>query len=135
VINLTTKLGVRAAKRLHEEQIIWLTTTSADGTPQPNPVWFYWNGEKILVYSQPSSHKLKNIRRNPRVSLNFQADAEGGDIVVLTGKASIDEKPKHEPRFIEKYRETIPKIGETPETLARSYSVLIQILPDKLRGF
>jgi len=135
MIDFTTKLGSHAAKRLQNEHIIWLATTSADGTPQPNPVWFYWDGERILVYSQPTSHKLTNIRRNPRVSLNFRANDEGGDIIVLTGDASIDEKPKHDSRFIEKYRESIPKIGHTPETLAASYSVLIRILPSKVRGF
>ena len=67
--------------------------------------------------------------------MNFQADEEGGNIVVLTGVASIDEKPKHDLRFIEKYREAIPRIGHTPESLAASYSVLIRILPSKLRGF
>ena len=135
MIDFTTKLGLRAVKRLRNEHIVWLTTTSADGTPQPNPVWFYWDGEKILVYSQPKSRKLVNIRRNPRVSLNFQADEEGGDIVVLTGDAFIDEKTKHDLRFIEKYCDEIPEIGHTAETLAASYSVLIRTLPSKLRGF
>jgi len=135
MIDFTTKLGSHAAKRFQQDYIIWLTTTSADGTPQPNPVWFYWDGEKILVYSQPTSRKLVNIRRNPRVSLNFQGNEEGGDIIILTGDASIDEKPKHDPKFIAKYREAIPKIGHTPETLAASYSVLITIRPSKLRGF
>jgi PPOX class probable F420-dependent enzyme len=135
MIDLATKLGARAAKRLQKERLIWLTTTSSDGTPQPNPVWFYWDGERILVYSQPTSHKLKNLHRNPRVSLNFQADEEGGNVIVLTGAASIDEKPTHDPRFIKKYCQEIPKIGQTPESLAASYSVLISVLPDKLRGF
>lgn len=135
MIDFTTKLGSRAAKRLQNEHIIWLTTTSSDGTPQPNPVWFYWDGQKILVYSQPKARKLMNIRRNPKVSLNFQANLEGADIVILTGDASINEKSNHDSRFIEKYREEIPKIGHTPETLAASYSVPIRILPSRLRGF
>ena len=136
MIDLTSKLGVRAAQRLQEEHIIWLTTVASDGTPQPNPVWFYWDGKTISVYSQPNSHKLKNISRNPRVSVNFQADEEGGDILVLAGDATIDRNPpKPDPRFIEKYREAIPRIGHTPESLAASYSVLIRISPRGMRGF
>lgn len=110
MIDFTTKLGSRAARRLQNEHVIWLTTMAADGTPQPNPVWFYWDGENILVYSQPTSHKLMNIRRNPRVSLNFQANEEGGDIMVLTGNASIDEINKHDSRYIEKYPRKSPKL-------------------------
>src|SRR5208283_4889585 len=136
MIDLTTKLGAQAAKRLQEDYIIWLTTVSQDGTPQPNPVWFYWDGMALLICSQPAAHKVRNIARNPRVSVNFQTNDEGCDFVVLTGNASIDKKPPpHNSRYIEKYREHIPKIGLTPESLAASYSVLIRVSPSKLRGF
>jgi PPOX class probable F420-dependent enzyme len=136
MINLTSKFGVHVVTRLQEEQIIWLTTVASDGTPQPNPVWFYWDGRTIHVRSQPSSHKLKNIARNPKVSMNFQADEDGGDVVVLTGDATIDRNPpKPDPRYVEKYRDAIPEIGHTPESLAAAYSVLIRIIPNKLRGF
>jgi len=136
MIDLTSTLGVRVAKRLQEEQIVWLTTVGSDGMPQPNPVWFYWDGKMIHVRTQPSSQKLKNIARNPKVSVNFQANKEGGDVAVLTGEATIDRNPpKPDPKYIEKYREEIPKIGHTPESLAASYNVLIRITPKKLRGF
>jgi PPOX class probable F420-dependent enzyme len=136
MFDLTTKLGARAAERLQHDDLIWLTTVSQDGTPQPNPVWFYWDGESILIYSQPTSHKLKNISRNLRVSVNFQANDEGADVIVLTGNASIDKKPPpHDPKYIEKYRTHIPKIGLTPESLAASYSTLIRVSPVSLRGF
>jgi predicted pyridoxine 5'-phosphate oxidase superfamily flavin-nucleotide-binding protein len=39
------------AERLAKEQIIWLTTSKADGTPLPNPVWFLWNAEQFLVFT------------------------------------------------------------------------------------
>jgi PPOX class probable F420-dependent enzyme len=136
MIDLTSKLGLRAAQRLQEDHIIWLTTVASDGTPQPNPVWFHWDGKTISVRSQPDSYKLRNISRNPKVSVNFQVNEEGGDVIVLTGDATIDRSPpKPDPRFIEKYREAIPKIGHTPESLAASYSVLIRISPRKMRGF
>jgi len=136
MIDLTSKLGIRVAKRLQEERILWLTTVASDGTPQPNPVWFFWDGKTIHVRSQPSSHKLKNIARNPKVSLNFQADERGGDVAVITGDATIDRTPpKPEPKYIEKYQDAIPQIGHTPESLAATYSVLIRIIPNKLRGF
>jgi len=132
----TTELGARAAKRLRDEYVVWLTTVSPNGCPQPNPVWFYWDGKVLLIYTQPSAHKLRNITHNPKVSVNFQADEEGGNIVVLTGTALLTKNPpQHDPRYIQKYRDHIPKIGLTPESLAASYSVLITVSPNKLRGF
>ena len=136
LLDLTTELGVRAAKRLKEEYVVWLTTVTPNGSPQPNPVWFYWDGKAMLMYSQPSAHKVRNILSNPKVSVNFHADNEGGDIIILTGNASVDKHPpKHDPRYIEKYREHIPKIGLTLESLAKTYSVQITVTPSKLRGF
>jgi PPOX class probable F420-dependent enzyme len=135
MIDFTSELGVRAEERLRKEKTIWLTTISSSGTPQPNPVWFFWDDKAVIIYSQPTSYKVQNIARNPKVSLHFQTDDEGGDVVVLTGEASLDEDPPaHDPRYIEKYREEIPKIGLTPETLAASYSVLIRVAVSKLRG-
>jgi len=135
LIDFSSKLGARAEERLRGEKIIWLTTVSSNDTPQPNPVWFYWDGESIIVYSQPTSFKVQNITQNPRVSLNFPTDEEGGDVIVLTGEASVDkDPPAPDSRYLEKYHEEIPKIGLTPETLAASYSVLIRILPNNLRG-
>jgi PPOX class probable F420-dependent enzyme len=136
MVDLTTELGVRAAKRLKDEYIVWLTTVSPGGTPEPNPVWFYWDGTGLIIYSQPSAHKLRNIARNPKVSVNFHSDADGGDVIILTGTASIDKHPsQHDPRYLQKYHEEVPKIGLTPESFAASYSVLIRLVPDKLRGF
>jgi len=136
MIDLTTELGVRAAKRLKDEYLVWLTTVSESGAPEPNPVWFYWDGKALIMYSQPSAYKVANIARNPNVSVNFQADEEGGDIIVLTGTAALDRKPpRHDPMYIEKYRDHIPKIGLTPESLAATYSVQVTVTPKKLRGF
>jgi len=136
MIDFTTELGVRAAKRLKDEYVVWLTTVSPAGAPQPNPVWFYWDGKALVMYSQPSALKVRNIAHNPNVSVNFHADNEGGNIIVLTGTASLEKNPpQHDPRYIQKYRDHIPKIGLTPESLAASYSVQIRVTPNRLRGF
>lgn len=136
-IDLSSDFGKRVAARLREEAIIWLTTTSADGTPQPNPVWFLGNGDQVLIFSQPNQAKLRNIERNPRVALNFNS-RNGGDIAVITGTAAIDPSgPTDGERtaFLSKYARGIKAIGLTPESMLQTYSVLIRVTPEKLRGF
>ena len=49
----TTDFGRRVERRLRDEYLVWLTTVRADGLPQPSPVWFLWDGETVLIYSQP----------------------------------------------------------------------------------
>lgn len=87
--DLRTPFGNRVARRLDAEQIIWLTTVGAGGTPQPSPVWFLWNDGAVLIYSEPNMPKLANIARNPRVSLTFNCTPEGADVVIMTGTAQI----------------------------------------------
>ena len=49
-----SNFGRRVRERLRVEQVIWLTTTQADGTPQPNPVWFVWEDpDTLIVYNTP----------------------------------------------------------------------------------
>lgn len=137
MIDFSTEFGVVAAKRLQTEAIVWLTTVSKDGTPQPNPVWFYWDGETFLIYTQPSSYKLKNIARNPKVSLHLQDATEEGDhVVVLTGEASVQGEPGEiDPCYFEKYAETIQRLGWDMAEITASYSVALRVKPTKLRGF
>ena len=45
----STEFGARVERRLPDERIIWLTTVGPDNTPQPSPVWFFWDGETFLI--------------------------------------------------------------------------------------
>jgi len=65
LIDAETEFGSRTERRLREDTLGWLVTAGKDGTPQPNPVWFLWDGQSLLIYSAPDQAKLKNIERNP----------------------------------------------------------------------
>ena len=96
---------------MDEELVIWLTTVSSDGTPNPNPVWFCWDGSSFVIYTPPSSAKLKNIARNPRVSLNLAgSEALGGDVVIFTGEAHTKEHGTGaDPGYVKKFLAEVSK--------------------------
>jgi PPOX class probable F420-dependent enzyme len=72
-----TEFGARVARRLREEQVVWLTTVTPAGAPLPRPVGFLWDGGDVVsVYSQPGA-RVRNIAANPRVTLNFDGDGRG----------------------------------------------------------
>ena len=130
MFDTTTGAGKRAEARLKEEEIVWMTTVRSDGQPQTVPVWFLWDGEEILIYSQPNRQKLKNVSRNPHVGLNLNSDAQGGNVVRLEGTATIagGAPPSSEvPSYVEKYRESIARIGFDVESFALAYSVPVRI--------
>ena len=136
-VDVTTPFGDRVERQLRDETVGRLTTVDRDGTPQPVPVWFLWDGESILVYSRPNTPKLRNIARTPRVSLNFDGDGHGGDIVVFTGEARIAEiePPAHQVRpYVAKYSQGFTATGMTAEEFAASYSVAARVTPTRVRG-
>ncbi len=137
-IDTGTEFGQRAERRLREEFIAWLTTVDAKGQPQPVPVWFLWDGaDSILLYSKPDTPKLRAIAHNPRVSLNFDGNGKGGDIVVIVGEAALasDEPPAHEvPAYIEKYRPRLEYNRWSPEDFSADYSVPIRVRITRVRG-
>jgi PPOX class probable F420-dependent enzyme len=135
--DFSSDFGKRAEERLRKEIVAWLTTVGGDGTPQPSPVWFLWDGESILIFSRPDTPKIRNITRYPRVALNLDGDGQGGNIVILTGQAILDRNAppaNQNPDYLAKYGEQITRIGMTPESFAAGYSVPIRFTPTKLRG-
>ena len=134
MLDTTTEAVSRAARRLREEIMIWLTTVRSDGQPQSVPVWFLWDGETFLVYSRPGQQKLKNISRNARVGLHLNANDRGGDVVRAEGAAEVveDVPPANEvAEYVEKYGESIARIGFDPNGFARAYSVALRVTPDR----
>jgi PPOX class probable F420-dependent enzyme len=133
-----TEFGRRVRNRLTRESVIWFTTVGRDGTPQPNPVWFTWNGGEVLVYSMSDAHRLLHIRDHPNVSLSFDGDALGDDVVVIRGRAEVadDLPPAHEhPDYLAKYRDDMIRVSGSPEAFSRVYSVPVRIHIDHVRGY
>lgn len=138
MIDESTEFGARAARRLREEHLAWLTTVDGRGTPQPVPVWFLWDAaDGILVYSRPGTAKLRNIDVNPQVSLHLDGNGQGGDIVVCLGAAHISDDPPADrvPEYVAKYRDLIVIRNRwTPESFAADYSVPLRITLTRIRG-
>lgn len=137
LFDTTTEFGQRVQRRLRDEEVIWLATVRADGTPEPRPVWFLWDGNRFLIYSRPNTPKLRHLQRDPHVALHFNTDSQGGDVVIFTGEAVVapgDRPANQEADYLKKYREAIGRIGMTPESFARDYAVPIRVTPRKLRG-
>ena len=134
-----TDFGRRVRARLRTERVIWFTTVGADGTPQPNPVWFLWQGDdNVLVYNSITAHRLAHIRRNPRVCLHFDGNGQGGDIIVLTGIAEImDDYPSvvDNSAYRDKYAQGIERVSGSAEAFAEQYAIPALIHITKTRGF
>jgi PPOX class probable F420-dependent enzyme len=73
----------RVDGKLRTEVAVWLTTVTSDGQPQSTPVWFRWDGDTFLIYSQPDRPKVRNIASDPKVSLHLVGDTDGEDAITF----------------------------------------------------
>jgi PPOX class probable F420-dependent enzyme len=138
LLDPTTEFGARVDRRLRAEPVAWLTLVDGSGTPQPAPVWFLWDGDSALIYSDHRARRLQHLRANPRVALHLDGDGNGGDIVVLTGEISEqpDEPgaPDNAP-YLAKYGDRISGgPWGSAEVFARTYSVALRFRPTRIRG-
>ena len=128
----------RAELRLRSEQIAWLTTVRADGQAQSSPVWFLWDGQTFLLYSQPGAQKVRNLAANPKVALHLGDDGAGDDIVTVEGTASIEPGTPRADRvagYLAKYRSAVEALGSEPGPFARTYSTAIRVRPSRVRAW
>ncbi len=139
MIDLSSEFGRAVKQHLEDEYIIWLTTVDSHLTPQPRPVWFLWQNDAFLIFSQAKAHKVRHIKRNPKVALHFNTDEAGEKhVMVFTGEAVIETDyplPHQVPAYFEKYKESIAGLGMTPEEFGRDYSIAIKIQPTEVRGW
>ncbi|MTD58173.1 TIGR03667 family PPOX class F420-dependent oxidoreductase [Amycolatopsis pithecellobii] len=133
-----TPFGAQVRARLDSEMIIWFATVGADGTPQPNPVWFLWQDGALLVFNRPNAKRLSHIEQRPQVSLHFNSDKGGGSVVVFTGMAKRIEnhpKPQEVPEYVAKYGEAMKRIAGDVTSFGEAYPIAVRIEVERVRGF
>jgi PPOX class probable F420-dependent enzyme len=68
---------------LEGQRYVRLTTYRRDGRAVPTPVWFVILDDRIHVFTDNESGKVKRIRNNPRVTLapsDFRGRPRGDDV-------------------------------------------------------
>ena len=130
--------GERVRRRLGEAYVIWLTSVGSDGTPQPNPVWFLWDGaDSILVYNRADAHRLAHIDARPNIALHLDGNGRGGDVVVLAATARRDRQApasSANPDYVAKYGDGMRRVSGSVEQFAADYPVPLRIEIRKIRG-
>jgi PPOX class probable F420-dependent enzyme len=137
-IDFSTDHGKRALEELTLQPVVWLTTIGINDYPQPNLVWFIYEIDSIVIYTQPDAARLRHIRKHPHVSLNFNSDPEGHQQTVILGTIEQDASIPPVARnhaYVQKYSGAITGMGGTVDTFSEQYSVPLRVTLTGLRGF
>lgn len=122
----------RIARLLETEAVVWLSTTRPDGLPHLVPVWFWWDGQSVLVFSKPEAVKVRSLRENPALMLALGDPDADFDVGLLEARATVlsERVPVPEPMFA-KYADRMAAIGLDPSTFAETYRQAVRIAPTR----
>ena len=124
----------RIDARLRADLIAWLATVRYDGRPHNVPVWFWWDGETVLIFSEPDTQKVRNLRWSPHVVLALDTADQGEDVVIVEGVAELVGLPSAElmpAGFGAKYAALFARLGSDPVAMAARYSQPIRVRPTR----
>src|SRR5262245_52287330 len=82
-----------------------LVTRRTDGSPQLSPVTVGVDGQgRVVISTRQTAHKLRNIRRDPHVSLCVLPDSFFGRWIQVDGVADVVELPDAMEPLVDYYR-------------------------------
>jgi PPOX class probable F420-dependent enzyme len=126
-------------RTFRDSRVVHVGSLLPDGAPHVVPLWFVWLEEAVYVSCRRESRVCRNLRRDPRVALQFDRGVAWTEQagVVATGKAEL--LPADEPgakralsAWFEKYRGELAGYGFAAYTEQIKEPVMIRVRPDRL---
>jgi PPOX class probable F420-dependent enzyme len=124
---------------LATKEVVVLATLQPDGAPLAMPMWFLHDAQAITMISVDGLQKVKNLRRDPRVSVVAESVRANKDVsgVVVQGRAEfLGDTPERRAlvdRFLTKYEPRLEKLwGGRAMPPNR---VMFRIVPSKVRAW
>ncbi len=119
----------RAFVREHHRAV--MSTRRAGGEPQLSPVVCGVDADgMITVSTRETAMKVKNVRRDPRVSLCVMSDGFFGDWIQVDGSARVVSLPEAMELLVEYYRSLAGEHSDWDEyraAMEREKRVLVRI--------
>jgi PPOX class probable F420-dependent enzyme len=86
-------LGPEARAVIGSNALAHVVTLDHDGRPHVTLAWAGLEGDQIVMATLPDQRKLKNLRRDPRVTLSFETDRVNDfgltEYLVVHGRAEV----------------------------------------------
>ena len=123
---------------LRDDPVAWLSSVQPDGRPHVVPVWFHWDGERIVAFSKPNARKIGNLRDQPSVMLAVGTPGPEFEVELIEAIAEIPEADASEVMpegFGAKYRDLLRRANLTVQRFAEVYSQPIVLRPTRFLGY
>jgi PPOX class probable F420-dependent enzyme len=78
---------------LKSKALAHLATMGPDGELQSTPVWFDWDGERLILNTNKWRQKYRNIVRHPRVAVSIENPDKEFSYLEIRGTAELEDDP------------------------------------------
>ena len=111
-----------------------VATIMPDGRPQLTPNWYLWDGERFWVSTLDWTVKVRNVRRDPRVTLCIDPATPRANYAQVFGTAEIIEGDVRE-QTLELIRKYKPDEGDAVAHWEgiKEDRVLLVVTPERIQ--
>ena len=72
---------------LSEPHIAVVASSGPTGKPHAMPIWYAWRDGRVLFHTGKDSKKMRNLRKNPRVTVVIDTKTAPYKVAVIEGTA------------------------------------------------
>ena len=122
---------------LHDGDVARLATHNEDGTIHIAPVWYLYDEPDILLGTQAVSRKVRNVERDPQVTVLFDVTGPALIGVVVYGTARVERDGVAERRtaIFRRYMDEEAAGGFTERLSAKYEGVIIRVTPSSVVSY
>jgi PPOX class probable F420-dependent enzyme len=123
---------------LDTKEIVILATLKADGAPLAMPMWFLYDPAFLTMISEAGTHKVRNLRRDPRVCVVAEAGGAGAPLrgVTVQGFAEFLSDGPERRALVERFHAKYPGLEAFWGGRAiPADRVMFHVIPASARGW
>ena len=130
------QMTAEARAVIESGRLAHFVTVNADGSPQVTVVWVGLDGDDIVIGKLMVDQKVRNIQRDPRVSLSIEAEGSSHGMqhyLVVEGRARVTDggAPELLHELAQRY---IGPGTEFPPMPNPPAGFIIRVTPTRVRG-
>ena len=128
--------GEQRKRFLEGRHVAVLATIGSQGEPVLTPIWYVYEGRRILMRTSKDSVKARNIERDPRVTVCVQDEAAPYRSVTIHGQAVLE--GEHQELGARIARRYLGRVGGmayqrvAADQVQQAEEVTIAVTPDKV---
>lgn len=109
-----------------------IATIKQDGSPHVTPVWFLWENGELIIVTYRDSLKIKNIKRDNRVSVVIDTSYPGKG-VIIEGEAGVSsDKVEEMTRKVSAKYVKPEELDDYVKSVLKNPMVVVRVNPKKI---